>query len=188
MSMIGPVCAQTISVTTSTALIFILWNFTMVAGAWAMPATSMIVAGWVDGHVLGQALGLISVATKVREQPPVDDWLAHVHPWRPPTSSHPLPPDVRFSHMQITPSAVYLVYGAILGDETIASSEHKNSSLALLSSLPTHVIKADPEDAESGVTLPPSLPPCGLAWRVVRAHLLACSSPCKPLSCISPTP
>jgi len=32
--------------------------------AWAGPATTMTVAGWVDGHQLGKALGIIAVATK----------------------------------------------------------------------------------------------------------------------------
>ena len=33
--------------------------------AWAGPATTMVIAGWVDGHQLGRALGFVSVATKV---------------------------------------------------------------------------------------------------------------------------
>lgn len=33
--------------------------------AWAGPATTMVVAGWVDGHQLGKALGFVAVATKV---------------------------------------------------------------------------------------------------------------------------
>lgn len=33
--------------------------------AWAMPATTQVIAGWVDGHELGRTIGTISVATKL---------------------------------------------------------------------------------------------------------------------------
>jgi sugar phosphate permease len=55
-----------IAATRSTAVLFVAWDLSAVAAAWAMPATSMIIAAWVDGHMLGQALGIISVSTKVR--------------------------------------------------------------------------------------------------------------------------
>jgi sugar phosphate permease len=32
--------------------------------AWIFPATTMAIAGWVDGHLLGKALGIVAVATK----------------------------------------------------------------------------------------------------------------------------
>jgi hypothetical protein len=46
--------------------LFVAWDLSAVAAAWAMLATSMIIAAWVDGYMLGQALGIISVSTKVR--------------------------------------------------------------------------------------------------------------------------
>lgn len=33
--------------------------------AWAMPSTTMVMAGWLDGHLLGRAIGVVSVATKL---------------------------------------------------------------------------------------------------------------------------
>ena len=33
--------------------------------AWIFPATTMAIAGWVDGHLLGRAIGVVAVATKL---------------------------------------------------------------------------------------------------------------------------
>jgi len=93
----GTACFGTIAFTTDRVTFSVLWNIATVAGAWATPATSMIVAGWVDGHALGTALGLISVASR------------------------------------ISPSAVYLVYGALLDGEDCT---HTQSTTALTSLAP----------------------------------------------------
>jgi len=45
--------------------------------AWIFPATTMAIAGWVDGHLLGRAIGFVAVATKL-----TPSLIAELYRWR----------------------------------------------------------------------------------------------------------
>lgn len=51
--------------TASTGVIFSGTVLQSVVHAWLFPATTMTIAGWVDGHLLGRSIGIVAVATKV---------------------------------------------------------------------------------------------------------------------------
>mmetsp|Transcript_1383 Transcript_1383/g.3912 ORF Transcript_1383/g.3912 Transcript_1383/m.3912 type:complete len:605 (-) Transcript_1383:192-2006(-) len=49
----------------STGVIFSGTVLQSIVHAWLYPATTMTIAGWIDGHLLGRSIGCVAVATKV---------------------------------------------------------------------------------------------------------------------------
>jgi sugar phosphate permease len=64
---LGVGCANMVLVSTLATLPVLFATVVLQAliYAWIFPATTVAVAGWIDGHQLGRAFGVISVATKI---------------------------------------------------------------------------------------------------------------------------